>query len=393
MSENDNLQSVTPSVNTDAATSAEKLLKNAQRVMEKISQFAETAMEAALAASESQRLAATALSDAQAKVADITTVATQSVASSTQITDEQAVIATKSDHIQKAQEHADKVRGDLDRALTAAKLQATEAEGEKTRTKSAADSVTELLTSARTSKGAIDSDAAAIVQARDAAIQSAAQTKALAEKAAEVEERIAAYEKKLADLESQSADQLKTIEGLLPGAASAGLAHSFDGRRQTFLKPTQKWEWIFIGSIGALIFLAGQGVLHGIISDTPFTYEEVLRLWLTRIPVAAALVWLALHASREAALAKRLEEDYGFKSATLATFLGFCKQMSEVGGAAETNQPLAKLCSDTLTTVATPPGRIYEKHKLTTSPASELTDAAKGIVDLGATLTKNKGTK
>ncbi|MBI3774472.1 MAG: hypothetical protein HY273_02780 [Gammaproteobacteria bacterium] len=47
MSENDNLQSATPLESTDAATSANELLTNAQRVMEKISQFTETAKTAA----------------------------------------------------------------------------------------------------------------------------------------------------------------------------------------------------------------------------------------------------------------------------------------------------------------------------------------------------------
>ncbi len=353
----------------------------------------QAAKENATAIEDVQRQAAAALTDVQTKSSEIAAVASQAAAAKTQIADSQAVIATKSDHIQKAQEHADKVRSDLDRALTAAKQKATEAEGETTRAKSAADGITALLTNARTSKGAIDTDAAAVVKALDTATQSAAQAKALADKAAEVEERVADYEKKLAELETQSVNQLKTIESLLPGATSAALAHSFDERRQTFLMPTRKWEKVFIGSLGALILLAAQGILHDFFSTTPFTYDDLLRLWLARFPVAAALVWLALHASREAALAKRLEEDYGYKSAIASTFLGFYKQMSEIGSAADTNQPLAKLCSDTLTTVASPPGRIYDKHQLTTSPASGLTDVAKGIADLGATITKNKEAK
>jgi hypothetical protein len=99
-----------------------------------------------------------------------------------------------------------------------------------------------------------------------------------------------------------------------------------------------------------------------------------------------ALVWLALHSSHESALAKRLEEDYGYKSAVAASFLGFHKQMLEVGGTVANNPPLAKLCGDTLTTIATPPGRIYDKHALSVSPAGELTQAAKAAAGvMGAT--------
>jgi hypothetical protein len=91
-------------------------------------------------------------------------------------------------------------------------------------------------------------------------------------------------------------------------------------------------------------------------------------------------LWLAPHASRESALAKRLEEDYGYKAAVASSFQGFQKQMVEVGEAKE-GSPLAKLCSDTLATIASPPGRIYDKHKLIVSPGSDLAEAAKAVVD------------
>lgn len=381
MSENDNSQLAKSPETTDAATSADESLIKAQRAMEKISQFAETAKTAALAASESQRLAATALSDVQTKVTDITNVATQAVAASTQITDEQAVIATKSDHIQKAQEHADKIRGDLDRALTAATQQATEAEGQNSRAQSAADTAAELLTNIRTTKGSAETDATAIMSALETATGSAAQTKALADKAATVEERIATYEKRLTELESQCATQLQTIVDLLPGATSAGLAYAFDERRKSFLSPSKRWQWLFVGSVCAIVLLTAQGLWHVYQTGTTLTYDELLRLWLSRLPVAGALVWLAMYASRESALAKRLEEDYGYKSAIASTFQGFHRQMSEIGTATASNLPLAKLCEDTLTTIASPPGRIYDKHKLTVSPTADLTDTAKTVGD------------
>ena len=204
-------------------------------------------------------------------------------------------------------------------------------------------------------------------------------TKSLAEKSVTVEERIAAYESRLADLESQCAAQLKTIVGLLPGATSAGLAHAFDERRQTFLQPQRKWERLFIGSVAAIVVLAVVSLLQIFFGDYTLHYDEVLALWLSRLPVAGALIWLAMHASHEAALAKRLEEDYGYKSAIASTFLGFHKQMSEIGSSSADNEPLAKLCTDTLNTVASSPGRIYEKHKLTVSPAGELKQVAQTL--------------
>ncbi len=320
--------------------------------------------------------------NASAKLAEITNVATQVVAVKTQITDDQAVIATKSDHVQKAQEHADKVRADLDRALTAATQQVTATEAQKSNAQSAADDAAKLLADIRTTKGSVETDAATIVTARETAEKSAALTKGLADKSATVEERIAAYEKRLTELDTQCAAQLKTIEALLPGATSAGLAHAFDERRKTFLKPHNRWQLVFVGSVLVIVGLAATGMWHLYSAATSPTYDDLVRVWLSRLPVAGALVWLALHASRESALAKRLEEDYGYKSAIASCFEGFKKQMSEVGKDVAPDSPLAKLLDNTLTTIATPPGRIYDKHKLAVSPAGELKEVAKAGAEI-----------
>jgi hypothetical protein len=93
----------TTNTQTDAP-SIEENAKNAQIVLASITGFAESAKVAAAAAVDSNGLAAKALSDAQAKLVECTTTVTQAMAARTKILDEQAVIATKSDHIQKAQD-------------------------------------------------------------------------------------------------------------------------------------------------------------------------------------------------------------------------------------------------------------------------------------------------
>lgn len=357
------------------ATDLEPILSSARQTLDAILALAETAKSHVAALADSQKQSTAAVQAAQDKLAEITTVAAQLVAVRTQVMDDQSVIATKSGHIQGAQEHADKVRGELDRAVTVATQHQTEAEGLKARAQTAADAATALLTSVRTVKGTVESDAASLAAARDATKAAADETRALADKANTIEERIAQYEAALTDLKAQGEEQLRTIVGLLPGATSAGLAHAFDERRQTFVLPRKRWQWLFVGSVVALVALASTGLWHVYSSATPMTYDDLLRLWLSRLPVAGALVWLALHAGRESALAKRLEEDYGYKAAIASSFQGFHKQMGEAGTGVESNPPLAKLCSDTLATIASPPGRIYEAHQLTVTPATEITGA------------------
>jgi hypothetical protein len=312
------------------------------------------------------------LAEANAKLGEINEAASAVIAAKTQITDHQTVVATKSAHIQDAQTHADKVRAELDRIQTAATQQATEAEGLRARAQSAVDNIAPVVAAITANKAATQSDLAATNAAREEAKAAAIATKALADKAATVEERVTDYEGKLAKLEEDGNAKLATITGLLPGATAAGLAHAFDARRKTFLPVATSGERWFVGSILALVILAATGLWSGEKHDT---LPDLARLWLLRAPIAAALIWLALHSSRNAALAKRLEEDYGFKAATAAQFQGFQTQMAEIGTAAP-DSPLAKLYTDTLAIIANPPGRIYEKHKLTVSPGAEIAAAA-----------------
>jgi hypothetical protein len=346
-------------------------------------------LQALLAATEADRAtlqdrlnqSAALLAKIETQQSDSSATATLAAAAKSQIADAQGVIATKSAHIQDAQAHADKIRGDLDRALTAAQAQLTDIEGSKDRAKTAADTAAAQQAALAASKTAGEADALALKNATAAATSDALTTKKLADKAAAVETRIAGYESRLADFEQRAAKQLQDILDLLPGATSAGLAHAFDKRRNNFLEPSKRWQWIFVGSIIALVLLAATGLIQVYSNDATLTYGELFRHWLSRAPIAASLIWLALHASREASLAKRLEEDYGYKSAIASSFQGFQQQMKEIVSTLAPSSPLGKLCNDTLSTLASPPGRIYEKHTLTITPSTELASLVKVAVD------------
>lgn len=365
----------------------EEMPKGTQIEIASIRESTESAKAAAKEATESQKAAAAALNEIQAKLATIEAITPQVLAVKTHVTDLQAVIATKSDHIESAQKHADEVRAKLDRTHTAATQKATEAEAQKSRAQSAADAVTELQTHTQTIKASTEQEAAAAAAARKVAEESAQIAKGLAERSTTVEARIAEYEKQLDGLKAQCDAQLKTIEGLLPGATSTGLAHSFNARAKDSHKPQMKmWERWLIGSVALLALWTGISWWQAYHGDIPLTWDQTLLLWLSRLPVAAPLVFFVYYASHEAALAKRLEEDYEFKAATASSFEGFRRQMSEIGKSVEPDSPLAKLCENTLATIANPPGRIYDKHKLAVTPADVLKEATKEITGVGKTL-------
>ncbi len=379
MPQNEDTQTTPPLPDAGLAGNPAELVAKAEQLLAQITQLAESAKTAATATSTSQQQVDATLAEMKTKAADVAAITSRATAAASQISDIQAVIAKKSEHIEGAQKHADTVRAALDTTNTAAAKQATDADGHRAHAQSAAVEAATQLAAVRSVKDSVDKDSAAIKAAHDLARKSADATKSLAEKAASIQEQITAYEKRLAELDVQCAAQLTEITRLLPGATSAGLATAWDGRSKTFKQPAKRWQWIFVGSVVVIAALAAEGVLRTIFTDKILSYDEIYRLWLTRGPVAGALIWLAMHASRESALAKRLEEDYAYKSAAASSFQGFQKQMSEIGTSAGANTPLAKLCEDTLTTIGNPPGRIYDKHRLTVSPTEHLTDMAKAM--------------
>lgn len=334
-------------------------------------------------AQQSANAAATAQRESQTKLEEINSVATQCLAAKTKVEDWQAVVASKSAHIQEAQEHADRVRANLDRALTSASQYITDSEAIKMKAQLALDVANQSLIEIRTIKSSVDTERADIETASEAAQQSSAAMRTLAEKACSTEERIAAYERRLTEMDEQHQEKLKSITELLPGAASAGLAHAFHARAQTFHKPQRFWQWIFICSVLTNVGIAAVGLWHFIHTGVAPSYDELWRLLLTRFPVAGFLIWLAIHAGREAALAKRLEEDYGYKAAVAASFLGFNQQILKINTEASKDTPLAKLCTDTLSTIATPPGKIYEKHPLSFSLTEEIRHISRAVTQLG----------
>ncbi|MDO3514287.1 hypothetical protein Q3P06_20515 [Ralstonia pseudosolanacearum] len=338
-----------------------------------------------------QAQAQTALNEAESKLAAIESASAAVLEVKTRATAAESIFAANFKHVEEAKAHSDSIRAELDRTLVSATKSATEAESSRAATKTSQDTANETLAAISAHKTQADSSMAEISSARETAQKSAGTLKSLADTAETVEKKVAAYEKRLAEFEAKAAAQLTTIVGLLPGATSAGLAHAFNERGKLFQNPGKRWQWLFIASVVTLACVAASGLWQVVVAAHPLDFSELLRLWLARLPFAAALIWLALHSSREAALAKRLEEDYGYKAAIAASFQGFQKQMAEIGANAGTGSALAKLCDDTLATIASPPGRIYDKHKLTVSPGSEVANFVKALKDVVGDVTKKAG--
>ena len=167
---------------------------------------------------------------------------------------------------------------------------------------------------------------------------------------------------------SQEIDELRLrIEGLLPGATSAGLAFVVvQLQKARFKEPQRRWLWTFITCISLLVilaspsFFAALGYHFGL--DKPDTsWDGTLRSLALRLPIFFPLIWLAIYAGRNYMLSLRLEEDYAYKEAISTAFEGYKREMEKIATTGDdAPSPLVTLCANILTAIAERPGRIYE---------------------------------
>lgn len=347
---------------------------DANSVLSQLKEILTEAKEASEKISEATPKFAAAATEVELKRSTVATAATE-------VEVKRSAVATHAQQIDGDQKRATEVRGDLDALLVSAKQTQTEADGLKQGVENAKTSASQAGADILATKATVDANANAVAAALAASNAASEKTIGLADIAEAVEQRVKDYEAKLVELSAQCDAQLEAIKSLLPGATGAGLASAFDQRRKTFLNPSKRWQRLFVGSVIVLAILAFVSLLEAYLHVPELTYQQLLTGWLSRIPFVAALVWLAMHASRESALAKRLEEDYGFKVSVASSFQGFQEQMKIVGGAAAGNEPLKTLCDATLAQITNPPGRIYEKHALIVSPTTELVKAASAFVE------------
>ena len=379
----------------DEQTSDSKEETNAQKVDEVISltraQF--EGLAAAAAASNEKTKASESdaahtlskikeiLASVEATSKKITEAEPKFAAAASEVEANRSAVATHAQQIDEAQKRATDIRAELDGVLAKVKQTQGDIDGLKQNAEGAKDAASQANTEAQTAKTSVDANAKAVADALKESKVASATTKGLADKVETVEQRIQDYEAKLDGLTVQCDKQLEEIKHLLPGATAAGLASAFDARRKTFMEPSKRWQVMFVTSVIILAIGALISLLEVYQHAPTMGYQQLLVLWLSRLPFAAALVWLAMHASRESALAKRLEEDYGFKVSVASSFQGFQEQMKRLGDSANANEPLKTLCEATLAQITTPPGRIYDKHALIVSPTIEMLRLAKAMVD------------
>lgn len=234
-----------------------------------------------------------------------------------------------------------------------------------------------LLETAQTREGRLQAAEENAIAAANSATELEASTDQVAKRLVKAENQLADAMSGLATQSERAESLADTIERLLPGATSAGLASSFSNRAGEFKKPVVIWECVAVASLVGLASLAFMWSEQLVPSDPAVQLTQYLLLLVGKAIVATPLVWLAVYSARKAGVARRVGEDYEFKAALATSFEGYKQQLE--GIESDDDAPLLQLCRDVLTNLAMQPGRLYDAKHQDVTPLTMVAEAIGGI--------------
>lgn len=129
----------------------------------------------------------------------------------------------------------------------------------------------------------------------------------------------------------------ESIESLLPGATSAGLASAYKALKDHFKTPITRYTQAFYASMLAL-FLGGLALVLDSITLLPLHiefvktsgWEEMLRTLLTRAPIVLPVIWIAIFSATRRSQYERLQQEYAHKEAFASSYESYKKQLQEL---------------------------------------------------------------
>jgi hypothetical protein len=194
------------------------------------------------------------------------------------------------------------------------------------------------------------------------------------------------HEQRVQALSGELQELVRKVDGLLPGATSAGLASSFNKQRSRFGDPQKQWLWTFVVCIGLLFVLGVPSFLSAVFGwphATDQSWNAAWRSLTLRLPIVLPIVWLAIYAGRNYMLSLRMEEDYAYKEAISTAFEGYKREMEKIGAGDSTNPtPITILCTNILRAIAERPGRIYEGRQKDINLLTEVQELAEKSAEL-----------
>jgi predicted nucleic acid-binding Zn-ribbon protein len=177
----------------------------------------------------------------------------------------------------------------------------------------------------------------------------------------------------------------KTIEDLIPGATSVGLAESFGRRRRTYMIPRLAWVSASILALGAIVYVA---ILQGqnILEVTEWTQFGLIIS--RKLPVILPLIWIAYFGFHQFGILSRIEEEYAHKEVVSKAFEGYKKQLTEMKAEGATG--LKFLIDNTLQSIGKLSAEAYDSK---TKPAMPMDEVIGSFEKIAPVLEKLQGEK
>jgi hypothetical protein len=152
------------------------------------------------------------------------------------------------------------------------------------------------------------------------------------------------------------------IEGLLPGATSAGLAKSYFDQKNSYKWPNIIWSAVFALTMVGMVYYAVQTFTES--SDIGTAFRNIL----SRAPFFIPTIWLALFASKQQSQNRRLEQEYAYKESLAKSYDGYKREIDNLPESDEKNEIMEKLVSTMIDTAGFNPSSTLEKQSHNDKP-------------------------
>ena len=152
------------------------------------------------------------------------------------------------------------------------------------------------------------------------------------------------------------------IEGLLPGATSAGLAKSYFDQKNSYKWPNIIWSAVFGLTMVGMVYYA----IHTISKSTDI--GNVFMNILSRAPFFIPTIWLALFASKQQSQNRRLEQEYAYKESLAKSYDGYKREIENLPETEEKNEIMEKLVRTMIDSAGFNPSSTLEKQSHNDKP-------------------------
>lgn len=174
------------------------------------------------------------------------------------------------------------------------------------------------------------------------------------------------------------------IEGLIPGATSAGLASAFNELKNSYKEPIKTHSNNFYWSIAILLAVSlisiTQKVGFWVIEFVDVTNpSSMLSNLAYKLPIILPVLWFAAFSAKRRSEAARLEQEYAHKEALAKSYQSFKTQIEALGS--DDPALMEKLLSSAIDAIAFNASVTLDKKHGDSPPANELLEKFTELVE------------